>query len=202
MKSGHLLFYVVPMLGSILLGCAPNMQTLPQTYWPQEPSTHADQAASSVALGRVSPSSLRPAFAQAIKASDFYTQVWDSLPSDTLHPDVIMHVDVQTHYEQHYPWVPYLGCAILGPLWPYMPRQGHMRLTLNLQIESQGHALHAIKFIEEDDFQMSIYGPYRTSAIQNQIYMMHKRLQDRVIHFLRSLRQNATSTRYCQFTSP
>ncbi|NLB63075.1 MAG: hypothetical protein GX801_03080 [Fibrobacter sp.] len=78
------------------------------------------------------------------------------------------------------PW--YFGYLVLGPLWPVQPRKMQLKLALHAKITSPQGAKLRITFYEQENLNHELfwYGIFRRKAINHAIFMMHKKMVQRL----------------------
>lgn len=89
--------------------------------------------------------------------------------------------------EERYASFWYLGIFILAPLWPAMPREDDISMSLSSELSCDGITVERAKFLEEEQPRLFWYGPYRNGYVQDRADMIHTKLAARL---KQSLQQN------------
>lgn len=82
--------------------------------------------------------------------------------------------------EERYASLWYLGIFILAPLWPAMPREDDISMSLLSELLCDGVIVEKAKFLEEEQIRLFWYGPYRNGYIQKRADLIHTKLAARI----------------------
>jgi len=165
---------LVAMATLSLLSCAPNMTG---SALHVDPTTLPAQGQTVIVLGEFNgPDSLRAAFAQSLRNIGCFASVKTQSNSSQNSGAVVLDLKMTPHFTQNFAWPWYLGIAVLGPLWPAMPRNGDLTLESTLQISLDGKRLRNISQSEQEHFDLFWYGAYRTSTIDEQATFLYQKL--------------------------
>lgn len=97
-------------------------------------------------------------------------------------------IDLEGNVEERYASFWYLGVLLLAPLWPAMPREDDISVTLRSELWCENVVAEKAVFVEEEHPRLFWYGPYRNGHVQRQADLIHKKLAARL---RQSLEQNA-----------
>ncbi len=89
--------------------------------------------------------------------------------------------------EERYASFWYLGIFVLAPLWPAMPREDDISMSLVSELSCDGVTVERARFLEEEKLRLFWYGPYRNGYVQEQADMIHAKFAARI---RQSLEQN------------
>lgn len=93
-----------------------------------------------------------------------------------------VHIDLKPQWSDTLlsPW--YLGCLVLGPLWPAMPRIMELQIEMNATIIDQRGTTHRVQIVEQEriDKELFWFGLYRQEPIDRGVQMLHRKLMARL----------------------
>lgn len=76
------------------------------------------------------------------------------------------------------PW--YLGVLVLAPLWPAMPRESDLEISISSELLCEGIVVEKAQFFEEEHPHLFWYGLYRKGYVQDRADMIHTKLAARL----------------------
>lgn len=119
------------------------------------------------------PERLQTAYAQGIQ---------DAVPNGCT-----LELSFDGNVEEHYASLWYLGILVLAPLWPAMPREDDIFLSLHSELVCDSVSVERAELLEEEHPRLFWYGPYRGGYIQERADMIHRKL---IARLRQSLLQN------------
>ncbi|MCR5029414.1 MAG: hypothetical protein K6A31_09185 [Fibrobacter sp.] len=119
------------------------------------------------------PKELRNAYVQGLQ---------DAVPSGCT-----LELSFDGKVEEHYASLWYLGIFVLAPLWPAMPREDDIFISLHSELICDSVNVESAELLEEEHPRLFWYGPYRGGYMQERADMIHKKL---IARLRQSLLQN------------
>ncbi len=124
---------------------------------------------------------------QPVEISDRLRDFYRRALEETVPEGCRLRLSFDGRVEERYASLWYLGIFVLAPLWPAMPRNDDISMTLVSELSCDGVTVERAKFLEEEKLRLFWYGPYRNGYVQERADMIHAKLSARI---RQSLEQN------------
>lgn len=160
-----LLFGILSVLS--LSACAP---ALFHPDFPENASTVHDSGILLSASENGSPTEI----SEALK--NFYAGTLEKSIPDGCRLKIALDGNVDERYASFW----YLGVLLLAPLWPAMPREDDISITLRSELLCENIVAEKAVFVEEEHPRLFWYGPYRNGHVQKQADLIHAKLAARL----------------------
>ncbi len=124
---------------------------------------------------------------KSVEISDRLKNFYRSALEEIVPAGCLLRLSFDGRVEERYASLWYLGVFVLAPLWPAMPREDDISVTLASELSCEGVTVERAKFLEEEKLRLFWYGPYRNGYVQERADIIHAKLSARI---RQSLEQN------------